>query len=67
MATDVLAPAVIAESIDVVTVWLTSAPLLTAEDTTLVIDVPASAPLEIAELSEVPTVSSTLAPFDKEV
>jgi len=67
IAVDVFAPAVIAESIDVVTVWFTSAPLLTAEETTLVIEVPASAPLEIAELTEVPTVNSTLAPLDKDV
>jgi hypothetical protein len=67
IATDVFAPALIDESIEAVTVWFTSAPLSKAEDTAAVMDVPASAPLVIAELTEVPTANSTLDPLDKEV
>jgi hypothetical protein len=66
IAVDVSAPAVIDESIDAVTVWFTSAPLSTAEDTAAVIEVLVSAPLVMAELTDVPTANSTLEPLDKD-
>lgn len=61
------APAVIAESIEAVTVWVTSAPFSTAVDTAFVIELLVSAPLVIAEVTVEPTANSTLDPLDREV